>query len=326
MASVARSIDQHSFRATLRFFGAVACTILVGSLAHAEPSINLLDLQVFAKGSIQASSSDYQGPTAAGSDIDLVDFSIDGNLTSGRRISVLRGSVSGVVSSPSKDLSQVSSAGSGPPPKVALDLAATKLERLSAKMAALPVTTRIGVSEDKRSGTLWRLLTVVAKRNLEIVELPGDQLRSYGPGQVTIHLEGDERSRLLVRITGPTVRIHDVAFAISGGLDPSNVTFFFPQATDLDISDSGGALSREGRSIGVPGSVIAPNASLHFGSALITGQVFVRDILPIPGSPSGQIDKLAVPRTDAPEARAEFVSSQILQLMDADQAWRCAKQ
>ena len=68
----------------------VAATITLssamgGALPARPPELELLNLQVFAKHSIHAARSDYQGPTAAGGDVDLSDFAIDGDLTSGNK-------------------------------------------------------------------------------------------------------------------------------------------------------------------------------------------------------------------------------------------------
>ena len=68
-----------------------------GSLAARLPELELLNLQVFAKHSIHAARSDYQGPTAAGGDVDLSDFEIGGDLTSGTHVSFQKGQVKGLM-------------------------------------------------------------------------------------------------------------------------------------------------------------------------------------------------------------------------------------
>lgn len=321
----------------MRLFGSSIFAILIGgslallagtaSAAAADPDVDLKTLQVFAKGNIKAVSSDYQGATAARGDIDLTDFSIDGPLTSGGRLSFSRGSVDGMIISSDRTLSQVNSEGTRSSNPVGLELASKNLDRLSSALSALPATAQAITSQSNASDKWVQTIEIHATRNTEVVELQPDQLKSAGWDQLQVNLRGESTSRLLVRVSGSDVRLRHVGFSTSGGIDPSNIVFFFPEAERLEISESGGATGRSGQLLGIPGSVVAPNASMRFGSALITGQVFVRDILPISGQPSGQINRL--PEVErgaglvASQRGSALLASQMSGLLQAGKVMGC---
>ena len=263
--------------------------------ASAESALDLFDLQVFAKQSIRAGHSDFQGRTAAGEVIELHDFDIDGDLTAGRRISFERGQVKGSVDSPDIRLYQVLSRGRAMSASNGLDLASAKLDQLGGQLSALAATGEASSSVVDEDGTSVTVLNVSARRDPEVIDMTADQLASEGPGRLRLVLAGEDKSRLLIRVHGRSVRMQDVGFSVTGGLEPSRIAFLFPDATDLDILFSGGALDPAGKPWGIPGSVIAPNADLRFGAALVTGQVFVKAISPISGLPTGQVNRYASP-------------------------------
>ena len=297
-----------------------ACLALVlvapAASAGAATSLDLLDLQVFAKTSIEATRSDYEGTTAAGTAIALRDFQIDGDLTSGQQISFERGKVRGFVSSPTTTLTDVFSSGKGTMGDRSLDLASVKLDLLASRLSTLPATAQASFASDDTGGKTVSSVTVAAGDDLAVVDLPGERLMSDGPGQLNVALDGSRSTRLLLRIHGRSVRIRDVGFSVSGGLEPSRVLLLFPEADDLEIAFSGGASNGSGVAWGIPASVVAPHADLRFAAATVTGQVFVKSIAAIAGLPSGQVDRFT----------AEFgsgnatglASSALLRLADDD--------
>lgn len=297
---------------------ATCCAILLISLAspaQAAASLNLMDLQVYAKTSIEAARSDYEGTTAAGTTIVLRDFQIDGDLTSGQRIAFERGKVGGFVSSPATTLTDVFSSGRGASVDRALDLASVKLDLLASRLSALPATTRASFGSDDTGGKTIAVATVSGTNDLEVVDLPGDRLISEGPGQMSLALDGSRSSRLLVRVHGRSVRIRDVGFTVRGGLDPSRIVLLFPEADDLEIALSGGASSESGTAWGIPASVVAPHANLRFAAATVTGQVFVKSISAIADLPSGQVDRFSS-EAASDRASGSTIASEILRMAD----------
>lgn len=292
--------------------GAAMLILLQGEAAFATSNLDLLGLQVFAKQSIDAERSDYEGPAAAGGAITLSDFHVDGDLTAGTQVSFDRGQVSGFVRSPDVRMSNVFSSGIGPEQGNRFELTALKLDLLAARLAALKPTSRVTVGMGLDGKTELKAL---ARRELEVVDLAGERLKVAGDDRTRLVLTGDARAQLLVRVHGRSVQLRHLAFAVSGGLDPSRIVFFFPEATDLEIAFSGGANQDAGETWNIPGSIVAPDAVLRFASSTITGQVFARSITSIPGLPGGQVDRLP----GNPAQTGHFTPSQLLQVIGNDQ-------
>ena len=282
-----------------------------GSLAARPPELELLNLQVFAKHSIHAARSDYEGPTAAGGDVDLSDFAIDGDLTSGKHIAFQKGQVQGFMTSPDTRAVSVFSSGSGSVRQDALELASVKLDLLGARLSALLQTSRFEVGT-AASGTHEFRASVT--RDVEVVDVSGDQLADAGHGETRLVLSGTRDGLLLVRVHGRSVHLRRVGFSVEGGLDPSRIVFFFPEASDLEISQSGGARGGDGTAWNIPGSIVAPDASLTFAASTVTGQLFADSIASVPGLPSGQVDRFPGSSTD--QGGEHHVASQLLQMVE----------
>ena len=282
-----------------------------GSLAARPPELDLLKLQVFAKHSIHASRSDYEGSTAAGGDVDLSDFAIDGDLTSGKHISFQKGQVQGFMTSPDTRAVSVFSSGSGSVRQDAMELASVKLDLLGARLSALPQTSRFEVGTAASGNQEFR---ASVKRDVEVVDLNGDRLAAAGNGETRLVLSGGRDGLLLVRVHGRSVHLRHVGFSVEGGLDPSRIVFFFPEASALEISECGGARGGDGTAWNIPGSIIAPDASLTFAASTVTGQLFADAIMSVPGVTSGQVDRFPVSSTDQTGER--HVPSQLLQMID----------
>ncbi len=177
-SGVARSMRHFPVAAVLL----IAATITLspatgGSLAARPPELELLKLQVFAKHTIHAARSDYQGPTAAGGDVDLSDFEIGGDLTSGKHISFQKGQVKGFMTSPDTRAVSVFSSGSGSVRQDDMELASVKLDLLGARLSALPQTSRFEVGTTATGHQEFR---ASVKRDVEVVDLDGDRLAAAG--------------------------------------------------------------------------------------------------------------------------------------------------
>ena len=276
---------------------------------------NLMGLQVYAKHSIRAARSDFQGPTAAGRDIDLSDFEIGGDLTAGSTVSFARGNVRGFVRSQRRALANVFSSGTAPVQARQLQRLEARLDALGDELARPPATTAARVSQEGSAEASVKVISITAERPLDVVDLSADDLVSAGPNRLQVRMDGTEDARLLVRIHGPTPVLRNVGFLLARGLDESRVALYFPEATELTVAQSGGAIGESGRGIGIPASVVAPNATLRFGSALITGQVFAQSVEPFGDMVMGQVDAVA------PDlGRPGFVASQVLLYVGRERA------
>ena len=195
-----------------------------------------------------------------------------------------------------------------------MELASVKLDLLGARLLALPQTSRFEVGTSAIGNQEFR---ASVKRDLEVVDLDGDRLAAAGNGETKLVLSGDRDGLLVVRVHGRSVRLRRVGFSVEGGLDPSHIVFFFPEASDLEISESGGARGGDGATWNIPGSIIAPDAALTFTASTVTGQLFADSITSVPGLPSGQVDRFPVSSTDqVSEGQDSFVPSKLLQMVD----------
>lgn len=277
-----------------------------------------MGLQVFAKRSIRAARSDFQGPTAAGRDIDLSDFEIGGDLTAGGTVSFARGTVRGFVRSRRRALANVFSSGTVPVQAPQLRRLGARLDALGDALARPPATAVARMSEEGSPEAPTKVIRITADCALDVVDLSADDLVSAGPNRLQVRMDGTADARLLVRIHGATPVVRNVGFLLAGGLDESRVALSFPEATDLTVAQSGGAIGESGRGIGIPASVVAPDATLRFGSALVTGQVFAKDVQPFGDMVMGQVDAVA------PDlGRPGFVASQVLLYVGREQAGSC---
>lgn len=285
-----------------------------GSLAARPPDVELLKLQVFAKHSIHAVRSDYEGPTAAGGGVDLSDFAIDGDLTSGTNISFQKGQVKGFMTSPDTRAVRVFSSGSGTVRQDAMELASVKLDLLGARLSALPQTSRF---EEATAATGNQEFRASVKHDLEVLDINGDRLAAVGNGETKLIISGERDGMLVVRVHGRSVHLRHVGFSVEGGLDPSHIVFFFPEASELEICESGGARGGDGTTWNIPGSIVAPDASLTFAASTVTGQLFAGSIMSVPGLPSGQVNRFPVSSTDQVSERQDsIVPSKLLQMVD----------
>ena len=307
-------------------YNCVFCLAIVGvyifpvAAIHAEdqvsPRVTLLQLRVFAKGSIHAERSDYQGPAAAGGEIVLADFKVDGDLSSGQGIQFRDGQLSGTVNAPTAALSRVFSSGRRSIDRRDFEIASLTLDLLGARLSALRPTTTFA-SFSPTVGTTE--FTAAARDGLAVVDLDGDQLASGGETGPRIVLVGDEQASILVRVHGHSIRLDHVGFSAEGGLKPSRIVFFFPEARDLEIMSSGGARDKAGRLWDIPGSVVAPDADMRFAASTIDGQLFARSIASIDGLPSGQVNRF--PQSEASGAATSgFEASSLLQMVSGESA------
>ncbi len=306
---------------TLTVLGTVVLSS--GAFSHidlAPKPLDLMNLQVFAKRSIEAERSDYEGPAAAGGTIKLTDFEVDGDLTSGMRVDFSKGIVKGFVVSPTSKLTNVFASGNKLNVPLAIELATTKLNMIAARLSSLPVTAKASIHKGALFGNTFDVITIAAKQDLVVVELTADQLVSDAPGHLKLVLQGNAKARILVRVRGSVVRVRDVGFSVVGGINPSQIVFYFPDALDLEVSSSGGARGPGGEAWDIPGTIIAPDASLRFASATVTGQVLVDRVLPISGQPSGQVNRFVLPGSGQPGGEADIaVPSQFLSLVASNQ-------
>ncbi len=254
---------------------------LTFAFSIAQASTELLSYLVFAKQGIQSQSSDYQGATGAMGAVDLTKFEIVGHLESTNSIRLVEGSVKGQSRAPrvTARRASVHRASFTQVTERKLSNADRGLDTISARLSAYPSTSQALRTTDG--------ISIVASRSLEVVDIDEATFASAA----SLHLEGDGRSLLLVRIRGAFVNFQNKGVFVSRGLRPEQVVFYFPDALEMELSYSGGAKDpASGLSWGIPGSIVAPLARVHFAEILVTGKFYVGSICTRTGLNGGQVN------------------------------------
>jgi choice-of-anchor A domain-containing protein len=248
---------------------------------------NLLPFLVFSKTSIQSQQSDYQGHTGAMGAIDLVNYEIVGDLESASSIRVEHGSVRGTIKAPNISLKKATGKRGKYTTSVqgVLNSASSEMDSIAMKLSALATTGKAEQGTAILEGRQVSGLKFTAARDLEVIDVTADELNRTG--EILI----DGSGLLLIRVSGSNVNLRHKAIHMVSGIRPEQIVFFFPDARSIELSYSGGARDRyNGTHWGIPGSVVAPNALVHFAEILVTGQLYVGQICTDRGLNGGQVN------------------------------------
>jgi choice-of-anchor A domain-containing protein len=248
---------------------------------------NLLPFLVFSKTSIQSQQSDYQGHTGALGAIELSNYEIVGDLESASSIRVENGSIRGTIKAPSISLKRAT----GKRGKYTtatqnlLQSASFEMDSLAMKLSALANTGKPEAATVTLDGRQISGLKFTATRELEVIDVTADELSR------TREIILDGSGLLLIRVSGTNVNLRGKATHVASSLRPEQVVFYFPDARSIELSYSGGAKDRHsGTHWGIPGSVVAPSALVHFAEILVTGQLYVGQICTDHGLNGGQVN------------------------------------
>jgi choice-of-anchor A domain-containing protein len=88
-----------------------------------------------------------------------------------------------------------------------------------------------------------------------------------------IVLSGSSTKTLIITIKGEKVKINGMGITLVGDIGPQNIIWHFPEATVIELSYSGMKL------LGIPGTILAPNARLIMNNALVTGAIYVKEFV-----------------------------------------------
>ncbi|HYH96403.1 choice-of-anchor A family protein [Hyalangium sp.] len=225
---------------------------------------NLFVLEDYTQG------HDVQGQVAAGGNIALQDFSIgavlpdtdtDRVLVAGGDVTLSRGGVWGdtwygrqLVSDPSVTFWR-GTASHGTP----LDFAArgSALRTLSSELAALPTN---GTTTVESWGGL--LLRGTAAR-VNVFDVDANALT----GTRHLSIEAPANSFVIINVRGTSATLSNLGQAFGGGIDERGVLFNFPDATVLTASG-----------YGLYGTVLAPQAHVHFNNGSWDGGIYARSL------------------------------------------------
>ncbi len=245
---------------------AMAAGILGAGAAHADTAA---DYNLFVLGDMAAHSSDVQGRVAAGGNVTLDSYSVGalaassavnlvvgGNLTAGVNGG---GSTNGLTivggTATYKNWSSAGLQPAGTPVPVNFAAEATRLDALTAAIAGYSATGTVGTVP-------WGGQFTVNATNpgQNVFDISGALLATSNSFTIDLNNSGQT---VIINVDG-------TADHFSGGLnivggDASQVLWNFSDATTLSFS-----------SIGMLGSVLAPNADYLGGWGVLTGQLIVK--------------------------------------------------
>jgi choice-of-anchor A domain-containing protein len=253
----------------MRAFLALFLLLAAGPSAFAA---SLADYSVFSRTSILGARSDFQGRTGALGAVRLENFLIKGDLESASSVSLSNGTIAGAVRAPSVSLVRATSRGRSVGAKHVPELADVnfQIDGLVLNLATLAANASALVVADG--------LSVQTIGAYTIVDINGADFAAAS----SLHFSGE--GELLVRVHGREIDFVNKGVFLAGGLQPSQVAFFFPETTKLRLAQSGGP------GLGIPGSVIAPLAVVDFYDVLVTGQLIVGRLCNTSNLPTGQVN------------------------------------
>lgn len=264
----------------------VLAVALLSPLAQAS---NLLPYLVFSRSSIESQHSDYQGNTGAVGQINLSNFEIRGALYSGQGIRMTDGSVHGLSRAPRISTTRASLRRGSYDANVAnhLNAASQEMGDLAVRLSSYPATASAETVLANQRGSSVNALKFTATRPLEVIDVDAATVSAYS----ALVFEGNGSSLLLVRVRGSVANLSNKATIVTRGITPAQIVLYFPEASSVDISYSGGAVDpATGTHWGIPGAILAPNAAVHFAEVLVTGEVYVGQLCTQLGLNGGQVN------------------------------------
>ena len=109
-------------------------------------------------------------------------------------------------------------------------------------------------------------LTISLMQEKNVLNLSSDQLVSIK----RLEIRGDKNQKLIINVSGQSASLDDLLIDISGDIKPGNIVWNFHQATSLKIENTIDQI------LGIPGRILAPNATVKIIHALITGGVYAK--------------------------------------------------
>ena len=240
---------------------ALFASLFISGSVFANP-LTLFDYTVYAKNTISAECSDFQGRTAAGGAVFLQDFTINllpsqeqgCALESDTSIRWTRGSTTAASGA-------YESCVGAPFFPGGLDTVDTESNNYA--------TADFNGLNRQMDALSAKLSSPFPNANVKQITLNINPIHSGG----YLTLTGSPQQLLVVNVPGTNVSIQRYGIKLLGGLTPANIIWNFPNAQTLLIEGSGND------QYGMPGTFLAPNAQVTFLSARITGALFAGSIV-----------------------------------------------
>ncbi len=209
-------------------------------------------------GNYKQGTGSADGNISVGGNVNLGSVRVSGELQYGGNLSLAVSNVLGGLKPVNKEI-----------PKGAAANAWKFFEDQSKTMADKKATSK--------PQTFNKILTLSNQGINQVFEIKAKDLQSTK----VIKIDGTCATPLIINIIGESAIISETDIQISKSLEScmGNIFFNFPHAKSIVIKKSGAG------KIGIPGTILAPQANLDFSDDLVTGGVFARNI-----TGSGQVN------------------------------------
>jgi hypothetical protein len=229
--------------------------LLIHGLASAS---TIFSYTVVTKANLTAECSDFLGKTAVGGNAYFRDFLIEAKVQTGCPLEVgghlkmLRGSVSD-----GHDFSCARASSS--------EIQDTGMTSVLSYDRSLDDFTN-----EMDSTSLQLLNTKDLTSNIKVRHLTQNDLRSSS----TLVLETEKDQILVLNIAGKDLVIEKINIVLKGAAKPSTILWNFYEAKNVVMKFSGVKADQNGESVGVPGTILAPYATVKMNNIRVTGALF----------------------------------------------------
>lgn len=162
--------------------------------------------------------------------------------------------------------------------KISRGVCASKLATLTNDMISL------GIDLDTLSSKCNELQGTVVEPVYGKLVLKGDKAQNVFHVDGTLMSSVNEivfqiptQSTAIINVSGSSVVFEQLGIKLNSA-DPKKIIWNIFEATSLRIRNAGGRDIVNGRSVGMPGTFMAPNADTTFNEALITGSLWVKNL------------------------------------------------
>ena len=250
--------------------------------AFAEDNLKLLsEYAVYVEQDLRVKCSDILGNVAVGSDAKIDHFLINSNDTNSKRCPLsAKGSVIFSDGSISKGNTITTSKGNVMPGQTpaCIEASYTYTSRVSHYSKGHFEKSNFDALKSGSEELSQELNKALTDSNFQVIEFNKDMLISRASGHKELHIDNSGKPLILVSYeTEIHLNYTGLFFSNESHLQPSQIFWYFPNATYLTIFKSGiSSNNSHAKSLGIPGQIIAPNAHVNISEGLITGAIYAR--------------------------------------------------
>ncbi len=265
---------------------------------------DIRDVVVFTTSSIEGLHSDFQGTVVAGGDVYLQNFylnktkcyslvsngiatmaygSVEYGIEGQNGVTVLKTGVTGPVRSNGAVTLKNSGADTVVAPKRPTTISAGIGSFEKRKIEATANVEQLNIQMHRMTAEFFSLarttepkiinneIVIEANTYTNVVEL--DAEKSPIRRNETIVIRANVGQKVIINVKGKNIELRGTNVVLQGSVTPSDIVWNFVDAETMYIINTADAV------YGIPGTVLAPHATVEFYEGLITGALYARSII-----------------------------------------------